>query len=128
MSLRRRPPYTRQLQARLASTAERRRAYGTSSNGEHVTFWIACGPDAWAWVRHRPHFLATLLPPGENPEDFNWDALRGHPPVLIVVAGAAAHETPERLAVSVLRDGGERVLVHLPNGESVRYVVEGVSD
>lgn len=122
------PPYTRQLRARLASTAERRRVYGTSANGERVTFWVAVGADAWQWMRERPHFLATLLPPGENPEDFNWDALRGHPPVLIVVAGAAAPEIPERLAVSVLRDGGERVLIHLPSGDIVRYVVEGESD
>lgn len=121
---RRIPPYARQLRARLASAAERKRAYGTSANGERVTFWVAAGADAWQWVRERPHFLATLLPSGEVPEVFDWSICHGQPPTLVVVVGTLPPDIPQRLAVAILRDGGERVIVYFPNGQSMRFVVE----
>jgi hypothetical protein len=63
--------------------------------------------------------LFVLAPPGEDPAQFDWTLLRGHPPVLVRPCGDLTHGETAQLVATLLRDGVGRVL--LMDGELRRY-------
>lgn len=106
------PPYAKAIKAKLAEPETWGSYCGTSPDGRHLTFFVAAGSDAWGWVHSRlDRFFTTLLPPGEDPDLFDWSVLKDHPPVLIVATSELDPAIVDSLATALVRDGAERVLV-----------------
>ncbi len=78
---------------------------------------VTAGPDAWAIARDYLAVGAPILvaPPGDDPAGYDWQLLRGHPPVLLRLCGDLGSAEVGRLAAAILHDAGGRVLV-LPSG------------
>ncbi len=84
------PPYGRQFLARPPSAGP----------------WVAIGPNAWDFASRKP-FPVMVLPPGADPDYFNWPVEGAS--VLLVEWGASDTETLERVALALLRSGAEFV-------------------
>lgn len=105
------PPYGRKLRARLANRAHWARWYGTSPDGKAVSVHVVAGAAAWDWARgESDRRLLVVAPHSEDPARFDWSALAGHDPVLLVHAGALADEDAQRLVTALMHDGTRRVL------------------
>ncbi len=117
---RRRPPYGRLLTTRLSDPQNCHRYWGTSPDG-HLSLWVLIGPCAWdtarAWIDTR---LLVVAPPNEDLSQYDWQMLAGHPPVLVWPCGKVSQEQLDGLAVALIRDGVERLLVTLT--KPIRYL------
>lgn len=102
------PPYGRHVEAVLRDPQQLARCSGCTATC--ATIWVATGPDAWHWPRHRPNHLAVVLPPGEDPEAFDWAFLQGHEPVLLIGEQAEDAQARRQIATAMMRDGIQRVL------------------
>lgn len=119
------PPYGKRLAHVLARPACWAQFIGTSSNGKRLTIWLLTGQNAWKMAHDwAPRCrLFVLAPPGEDPTRFNWNALAGHPPLLLRPCGALEGAEVQALLMALVRDGVTRVL-RLDTG--TRYVAEEV--
>lgn len=127
VNARRLPPYAHEiLSARQAG--DFRGTWGASADGCTPTITLCVGHDAWYaardWAGRR---LITLLPPGEDPEQFDWRCIAGADPLLLWRCGPVDGEVLVALLKAIMRDGTDRVL-DLATGK--RYVarVEEVRD
>ncbi|MDA0822365.1 MAG: hypothetical protein O3C28_08070 [Proteobacteria bacterium] len=125
------PPYARDVIAALDDPDTWPNYVGTSADGRNVTLWVAIGTAAWEWAdeRNSCRHLAVAIPPGTDPDEFNWEFLADHDPVMLCAAGDVGAELPARSARALIRDGVQRVM-YLPSdgSRSSRYVAEGVTD
>lgn len=110
---RRSPPY-------LRKHAERLRA------NPSATIWVAIGSDAWRWSRERvrTHHV-IVVPPGDDPGEYDWRLCAQHDPVLLRRAGTADGDHVRALVEALIRDGVDRVL---DTTSGAIYVAKGVSD
>lgn len=98
---RRKPPYSArwdQIRAGLGSL-------------DRTTAWLAAGRDAWdqaqCWADTRRLFL--VVPPYEDPAEFDWRQLRAVPPPALLLGRDLTIAQLDRIAAAVLRDGCERI-------------------
>lgn len=122
MSARRRcqPPYARELRDRLAG--DLRGYWGTSPDGQHATLLIVLGSQAWRVAEQwRADRLLTVLPPGSNPAEFDWQIMRASSPPIAWSFGTVSDDELYALARALFRDGSDRLLA-LPSG--LRFVKE----
>jgi len=107
---RRLPPYARKIIA-ARSSSNLRRWWGTSPDGQHPTLIVCAGKGAWHtavdWEGHR---LVTLLPPGDDPDRYDWTCLAGTDPVLLWRCGATDEDDLARLLPAIMRDGTNQIL------------------
>lgn len=117
------PPYGRLLAAVLARPDTWPRYIGTSPDGRHVHIEVLCGADCWDWAywwADHGNRLFVVLPPGEDPDRFDWRLLQGHDPVPIQPVGDVDGASVQGLAAALIRDGVQRVLYCGPRG-ATRY-------
>lgn len=76
------------------------------------TVHVFCGSKAWQEAQNaiRAGWGFVLLPPGENPEGYDWSVCAGYDPVLICVHGNMAAAVFDRLGRALIRDGVTRAL------------------
>ena len=112
------PPYSNQARQRLhPSMANRVPGFGT--------LFIHAGANAWYWGSDNRAFI--LSPNFQDVEACDWSVCaRATPPVLLIDRGAT-DEHLERVAMSCLRDGAQRVLVLQPAHDSVLLKAQGVT-
>lgn len=120
----RQPPYARAIRARLAAGLAG--VVGTSLDGARGTLWVLIGPQVWelarAWQADR---LATLLPPGEAPDSFDWHGVVDpRLDVLVSCAGLVPESDVLALAVEIL-SAGARWVLSVPSG--IRYLPRRVA-
>lgn len=120
---RRCPPFAKQIiQAR--SSGRLNQFIGTSADGNDPTLWLIAGSDAWSICKSysESRRLATMLPPGEPPDGFDWTCLAGADPILFMRAGTIEGSTVRDLIQEIIDAGVKRIL-EIPNGP--RYVAGG---
>ena len=116
---RRLPPYGRVAQERIKDRANWPHWSGTSRDGSHLTLWAVTGAGAWEWARvHRDTRLFLLLPTDEEPEQYSWELLTDHDPVLLLALGDFDQAVVDRLAAAILRDGATRISLFGSGGVS----------
>lgn len=122
------PPYGRTLAERLASPDGWPNWSGTSPDGHAVTIWVAAGGhSAWSWAeREHTRRLLLLAPFDHDPSLFDWSLTKQHAPVVVTSFDNVTADFLERLAVAILRDGCQRVLVHSSNG-ILRYCRQDIA-
>jgi len=109
---RRLPPYSHELAARLRQPKNFSRYAGTSANGRNPQLWCGIGPRVWDWAqRFFDRRLLTLLPPGDDPEIFDWRLLAGNDPLFVVACGPVEQSEIRALVAAMMRDGTKKILV-----------------
>lgn len=122
---RRLPPFGRELATRLADRPTWSRWKGTSADGNHLTIWVYCGADAWVLARARnADRLMLIVPPGEDPANYDWRLLRGHDPIVLRSCGQTDGAVIKAVILALMRDGVKRVIHGGRNGIT-RYRREG---
>ena len=112
------PPYSNLARQRLhLSQAGRTPAFNT--------LFVHVGHEAWDWKHDRRAFI--LSPNFQDVEACDWSVCaRATPPVLLIDRGAT-DEHLERVAMSCLRDGAQKVMVLQPGHNSVLLKAQGVA-
>ncbi len=95
--------------------------WGAAPDGHSTPVTLCVGEHAWPAARQwHGYRLITLLPPGEDPEIFDWRCLADADPVLLWRCGAVTDDM-QALMRAVIRDGTDRILDLLTG---TRYVAE----
>ena len=127
-STRKLPPYANTILA-ARQTGNLTGKWGTSPDGHTPTLFLCIGSDSWRVAREwSGHRFITLLPPGEDPEIFDWRCLAGADPIILWRCGRVDGEALEALLRAVMRDGTNRVLDLATGSRYVARVEEVHSD
>lgn len=77
--------------------------------------WLYCGADSWK-AKNDINDRSVLLPPNENPADYDWSFMRNQF-VIANVIGFTSLDYRERIAMYVCRAGAKQVDFFLPYAE-----------
>lgn len=109
-------PYSGVLQAiNKLPTRIRARKAGT---------YIIAGSRAWQKAKEIENtHRFVMLPPGDDPAQYDWSLLAGHDPIVTLVAGdPLTKDEYDALATALMRDGVQRFLCPAGDGCAVRYL------
>jgi len=122
------PPYSIPLRDALDTPCDWHRYAGTSADGLSVSIFIIVGSQSWMKAKaiERSH-LFLLMPPDKSPFSYTWEMLKGHDPIIAIIAGdSPGNEYFTALATALLRDGVLRFLRPGGNGRAIRYLSRDV--
>ena len=95
----------------MSITRKRQPPYAKQFNphdpGNQGIAFVYCGPNAWQ-SKDKLSNRSVILPPGDNPGDYDWTFLKDQMVVAYAMGGVSV-EYMERIALYVLRGGAEFV-------------------
>jgi len=119
-------PYSKRLSELLSDPTIK--TAGSSATGVRSVYMIA-GSQAWRKAHEIENSHAfLLLPPTEDPSQYDWSLLAGHDPIIVLVEGDASPDEFLALATALDRDGVNRILYPKGDGTAVRHLSNRVLD
>ncbi len=110
------PPYRKRAVAMLRTSLKE--SWGVSVDGTQATVWALVGDQAWNVAKHwldTPRIFIVI----PDMEDYDYRALAGHDPLILLVCGDASHLSLPAIGKAMITQGIERVLLIGENGNQI---------
>ncbi len=126
MNYNKKPPYHKRLQVLLSDPSIK--TAGSSASCSR-SIYVITGNHSWHKAREIENSHSfLLLPPSDDPFQYDWSILAGHDPIIVIVEGEASTDQLFALASALDRYGVNRILYPKGDGSAIRYISQRVID